>query len=80
MAETTLHPEYYCIGPVLENGVGAGSLLAGIILEIADPAFRIKLVRVMGEFALYDGDGRLLLFLRRSFPYPFWRKFRLPYA
>ena len=61
MAETTLHPEYYCIGPVLENGVGAGSLLAGIILEIADPAFRIKLVRVMGEFALYDGDGRLLL-------------------
>lgn len=56
MAETTLHPEYYCIGPVLENGVGAGSLLAGIILEIADPAFRIKLVRVMGEFALYDGD------------------------
>jgi len=61
MAETTLHPEYYCIGPILENGVGAGSILAGLMLELAAPATGLKLVRVMGEFALYDGEGRLLL-------------------
>lgn len=61
MEETTLHPEYYCIGPILENGVGAGSILAGMMLELADPSFALKLVRVMGEFALYDGNGRLLL-------------------
>lgn len=61
MAETTLHPEYYCIGPILENGVGAGSILAGLMLELAAPAAELKLVRVMGEFALYDGEGRLLL-------------------
>ena len=59
--ESTMHPEYYCIGPVLENGIGAGSILAGLLLEIADPAFELKLVRVMGEFAVYDGNGRLLL-------------------
>lgn len=59
--ESTMHPEHYCIGPVLENGVGAGSILAGLLLEIADPAFELKLVRVMGEFAVYDGNGRLLL-------------------
>jgi|GEM_PF-442685 len=61
MAETTLHPEYYCIGPTLENGVGAGSILAGLMLELADPELTLKMVRVMGEFALYDGDGKLLL-------------------
>lgn len=59
--ESTMHPEYYCLGPVLENGIGAGSILAGLLLEIADPAFKLQLVRVMGEFAVYDGDGRLLL-------------------
>ena len=59
--ESTMHPEYYCLGPVLENGIGAGSILAGLLLEIADPAFKLQLVRVMGDFAVYDGDGRLLL-------------------
>ena len=59
--ESTMHPEYYCLGPVLENGIGAGSILAGLLLEIADPAFKLQLVRVMGEFAVYDGNGRLLL-------------------
>ncbi|MBS1370518.1 MAG: hypothetical protein HPZ91_11240 [Lentisphaeria bacterium] len=61
MAESTLHPEYYCIGPILENGIGASSILSGVVLEIADPTFKLQLVRVMGEFALYDGNGRLLL-------------------
>lgn len=59
--DTTLRPELYCIGPILENGTGAGSILGGLILELAAPEFELKLVRVMGEFALYDGEGRLLL-------------------
>lgn len=59
--ETTLRPEYYCIGSVLENRIGAGSLLVGLLLEIADASFKIKPVRVMGEFALLDEQGRLLL-------------------
>ncbi len=61
VAETTLRPEYYCIGPVLENHTGSAALLCGIAMEIAGPELPLKMVRVMGDFALYDGDGRLLV-------------------
>ena len=61
MPETTLHPEYYCIGPVIENHIGSAALLCGILLEIADPSLPLKMVRVLGDFGLYDGDGRLLV-------------------
>ena len=57
MPETTLHPEYYCIGPVIENHIGSAALLCGILLEIADPSLPLKMVRVLGDFGLYDGDG-----------------------
>ncbi len=53
--ENTLHPEDYCIGPTLENHRGAASLLCGILLLIADPSLKLRLVRLMGEFVLYDG-------------------------
>lgn len=62
--ESTMHPEWYCIGPVLENRTGAASMLAAIAREIADPAVNFKLVRLMGDFALLDENGRVLLPLR----------------
>ena len=57
--ETTLRPENYCIGPILENHTGSAALLAGISAAAAAASFRM--VRVMGDFALYDGDGQLLV-------------------
>ena len=59
--ETTMRPEYYCIGPVLENRCGAVAILAGLALEVAEPEAGLRLVRVLGDFALYDGEGRLLV-------------------
>src|SRR5574344_1799535 len=50
--ETTMHPEWYCIGPALENHIGAASLLAGIAVAITAPEAEMKLVRVLGEFAV----------------------------
>ena len=57
--ETTLRPENYCIGPILENHTGSAALLAAIAGAITPAPFRM--VRVMGDFALYDGEGRLLV-------------------
>ncbi len=59
--ETTLRPEYYCIGPILENRIGSAALLAGIAGELADEAEVFKVVRVMGDYALYDGNNSLLV-------------------
>ena len=50
--ETTMRPEYYCIGPVLENRTGAVAILAGLALEVAEPEAGLRLVRVLGDFAL----------------------------
>ncbi len=58
--ETTMRPEYYCIGPILENTTGSAAILAALASEIADPSLELHLVRVMGEFALSDGI-RLLI-------------------
>ena len=58
--ETTMRPEYYCLGPVLENRIGAGSVLAAVAAAIADPELAPRMIRVMGEFALFDGE-RLLI-------------------
>jgi hypothetical protein len=36
-------------------------MITGILLEVADPSVKLQAVRVMGEFALYESNGRLLL-------------------
>ena len=63
VSESVMQPENYCVGTVLDNRQGAASLLcaAGLVL-LNDP--RIRTVRVLGEFALRDGEGDLLLPLR----------------
>ncbi len=59
-AETTLRPENYCIGVVIADRVGAGSLLAGVTRYLADEPAEYRVVRVNGDFALFDGGGKLL--------------------
>ena len=58
--ESTLVPESYCIGTVLERRAGATSLLLAMAVELA-PKAGWKLVRTLDEFALTDGRGQLLL-------------------
>lgn len=59
--ESTLVPENYCVGPILEHKVGASSILAAIGGELAaGSGCRVRLVRVLGEFALQDEAGALL--------------------
>lgn len=86
--ETTMRPEYYCIGPILENATGSAAILAAIAAEIAAPELKLRFVRVMGEFAVHDGE-RLLIPERnwRICPAPdiehcdFWdRRMLLKYA
>ncbi len=61
--ESSMQPENYCIGTVLENRQGASSLLcaAGMVL-LQNP--EIRTVRMLGEFALADSEHRILLPLR----------------
>ncbi len=60
--ETTMQPENYCIGTVLEANYGSAAILAGIAMELAAAAgLELKLVRLMGEFALLDGEGQMLV-------------------
>lgn len=63
LAESTNQPENYCIGTVLDSHQGAASLLCGICQILSGDA-GMQVVRVLGEFALQDPAGRLLLPLR----------------
>lgn len=58
--ETTIVPENYCIGTVLDRHTGATSLLLALGRELAgNPA--LQMVMVLDEFGLYDRDRGLLL-------------------
>lgn len=60
--ETTLQPDNYCLGTILENNYGSAAVLCGIAWEIATAAgLELRMVRVLAEFGLLDGDGNLLL-------------------
>lgn len=61
--ETTLLPEGYCIGTVLEKRSGASSLLL-IMLRSAAKVRSLKFGRLLGDFVLQDDSGRVLLPLR----------------
>ena len=63
MPESTLYPENYCMGTVLEKRVGAASLLLVMLREVASLR-PLTLGRLLGEFVLQDESGRLLLPLR----------------
>lgn len=58
--ETTLQPENYCIGTILENNYGSAAVLCGIAQALSDN-LKLRIVRGMGEFGLLSGDGKLLL-------------------
>ena len=59
-SESTAQPENYCLGTVLDSHQGAASLLCAVgWLLLEDP--EIQIVRVLGDFALQDRFGRLLL-------------------
>lgn len=57
--ETTIRPESYCIGTVVRQRSGAGSILCAIFGALLQK-HRIVPVRVLGEFALMDEKGNLL--------------------
>lgn len=59
-AESTIQPENFCIGTVLDRRTGATSLLLALAVFLAGKP-ELKLVRVLDEFAVYDGRGQLLL-------------------
>ena len=61
--ESTLTPEHYCLGTVLEKRIGAASFLL-MLLRAVSALRPLTLGRVLGDFVLQDGQGRLLLPLR----------------
>ena len=58
--ESTLVPESYCIGTILDRRAGATSILLALSAELL-PDRRWQVVRVLEEFALSDDRGNLLL-------------------
>ena len=69
--ETTLHPEDYCVGVVLYDRAGASVMLCQLAKELARSNRRLKVVRCMDDFAVYDGSSLLL-------PGRDWRIVRAP--
>lgn len=58
--ESTLRAENYCVGLILSDKCGASSLLCGIGKFLLDDPDGFEVVRVLGEFSLYDGRQLLL--------------------
>ncbi len=60
--ETSMQPENYCIGAVLEAHYGSSALFAAIGQQLAaDAGLNLSLVRVLGEFALLDTHCNLVI-------------------
>lgn len=58
--ESTIHPENYCIGTILAQRTGAGSLLSGLLKVMMTEPERFQVVRFCNEFALFDGKDSIL--------------------
>ena len=58
--ESTIHPENYCIGTILAQRIGAGSLLSGLLKVMMTEPERFQVVRFCNEFALFDGKNSIL--------------------
>ena len=58
--ESTIVPESYCLGTILDRRAGAGSVLLALAAELADGA-GLRVVRTLDEFGLVDGRGGILL-------------------
>ena len=71
--DTTLRPEDYCIGVVLCDRIGSTALLCQLGRELLRGVAAVRVVRFMGEFALWDGKTLLL-------PERDWRLVRSPAA
>ena len=71
--DTTLRPEDYCIGVVLYDRIGSTALLCQLGRELLRGVAAVRVVRFMGEFALWDGN--ILLLPERD-----WRLVRSPAA
>ena len=69
--ETTMRPEDYCIGVVLCDRIGSTAILCQLGRELLRGVSEARVVRFMGEFALWD--GRVLLLPERD-----WRLVRAP--
>ena len=60
-AEETLEPENFCIGPVLEDRLGADIMLCTLaLLAGIDAGLSLGLVRVAGRFAVIDVSGGMI--------------------
>lgn len=58
--ESIAAPELYCAGVVIDECAGAGSLLMGLLHDIAGKK-EFQVVTEMGEFGIWDGQDGLLL-------------------
>jgi len=65
-----IEADYYCLGMVLEELVGADFILCAIAVKIAETwGLELKILQLFGDFALIDKDGKLL------FPKNNWKIF-----
>lgn len=63
-ADTTLKPENYCIGSIIQEHAGAASLLAGFASHLAAGANGIYAARIMDDFAVCDKHGNVMIPVR----------------
>ena len=60
-AESTLHPENYCIGTIIADKCGAASMLAALGKFLLAEPENFTVVRIYGDFAIADRDGNVLI-------------------
>lgn len=60
-AEEALEPENFCIGPVLEDRIGADVILCTLaMLAGIDAGLELGLVRIGGHFAVFSSSGEMI--------------------
>ncbi len=57
-----LDPDYFCIGIVLEELIGSDFILCAIAMEVAAHwNLKLQVIQIVGDFALLDPNGKVLL-------------------
>ncbi|OGV33203.1 MAG: hypothetical protein A2020_11245 [Lentisphaerae bacterium GWF2_45_14] len=57
-----MEPDHYCLGIVLEEFTGADPLICAVTRELAAlRGLNLKIIQVMGDFALMAPDGKILI-------------------
>jgi hypothetical protein len=58
--DSTIYPEIYCLGSILNEQIAAQSVICAILKYIVQNSLQVKIIRFMNNFGLLDNDNMVL--------------------